>query len=1011
MDRQQLEQVLLRVDPSVRLVDERHLRRGLGRLADLGHRVATGMDHARRLSLRLLDQTGDFPASVFDGDGDNRLLLVEPGDRIGRELPDDDILRVYWELLFEAAVIDRLTTIGAERWGDLGEVSAVEAKFRLRRGGVVPTDATPGEQYAAFVAEFLTLRRFAPEVLAFTYPSIDPEAVERLAAKDVDAVELFARTRPDGAADPGQPNYTTHLSVDPSIPPPAFPHALNERATRAAATGNLVRAALLRTRTSDPAGVTAITEGLIPSLAKLFVWGEVERKAWAEALVTVLPSAARGYWSPAAMGLYDLQKITIDLNRELYAIDPAAWVRSLFRRPLVRRLTIARSSVLLKHLHAARNHFARLPGALADPILTLLDHEIADADAALRDRLRPAIQQALAGTLNPRHLPEVVARDTIAEELIDAICQRGHARLGDLRDAVARHSLKLDDLAGSGEFVRGDALLRADAALGQSLDGLYHPGELYLRVIQRGSSLAFGTRVGRWLTRFVVLPLGGAVMTVEFAKYIWHELGMLYGFLCGVIGSIEHQPEPVHETAAEHPHHKGPADLFTPPTLVAVAVLALLFLGLMHSPAFRTIVGRWLRHLGNGWRFVFVTVPLWVWNSPPLRVIRTHPIPRILADRLGWAVVAGVTVGAVLWAFQASWTRVLWWAGGTFAVLAVLMNSPPGRWWQDRVEDAFSDVWRALRRDFFPNLLGFITWLFREALGAIDRFIYTVDERLRFREGQSKPTVAGKVVLAFLWYPVAYIWRFAFYLLIEPQVNPVKHFPVVTVSHKLLIPMIKPIADSTGLSIATVGGIASGIPGIFGFIVWELKENWRLYAANRPPRLRPLAIGHHGETVYGLLTPGFHSGTVPVAFEKARTGLIRERHTGRPAKVRKRLDELHHAEEAVRRLVARELLALARTSRPWAGVRATVGAVQLGLQRITAEVLFAGGAQRPTVIEFARLNGAIVGRVIARGELDRLNTEQLAVWNQAMKGLLARGAAADGPVWREWVEFWDRQAG
>ena len=31
--------------------------------------------------------------------------------------------------------------------------------------------------------EFLTLRRFAPEVLEFTYPSIDAELVERLAAK------------------------------------------------------------------------------------------------------------------------------------------------------------------------------------------------------------------------------------------------------------------------------------------------------------------------------------------------------------------------------------------------------------------------------------------------------------------------------------------------------------------------------------------------------------------------------------------------------------------------------------------------------------------------------------------------------------------------------------------------------------------------------------------------------------------------------------------------------------
>ena len=42
--------------------------------------------------------------------------------------------------------------------------------------------------------------------------------------------------------------------------------------------------------------------------------------------------------------------------------------------------------------------------------------------------------------------------------------------------------------------------------------------------------------------------------------------------------------------------------------------------------------------------------------------------------------------------------------------------------------------------------------------------------------------------------------------------------------------------------------IAFLIPGIFGFLVWELKENWRLYGANRPRQLKPVPIGHHGET-------------------------------------------------------------------------------------------------------------------------------------------------------------------
>src|SRR5262249_58981978 len=69
------------------------------------------------------------------------------------------------------------------------------------------------------------------------------------------------------------------------------------------------------------------------------------------------------------------------------------------------------------------------------------------------------------------------------------------------------------------------------------------------------------------------------------------------------------------------------------------------------------------------------------------------------------------------------------------------------------------------------------------------------------------------------------------------------------------------------------------LPGLGGFLVWELKENWRLYAANRPPTLRPVMVGSHGETLARLLRPGFHSGTLPKLHAKLRKA---ERRAGRP---------------------------------------------------------------------------------------------------------------------------------
>src|SRR5262249_35516146 len=60
------------------------------------------------------------------------------------------------------------------------------------------------------------------------------------------------------------------------------------------------------------------------------------------------------------------------------------------------------------------------------------------------------------------------------------------------------------------------------------------------------------------------------------------------------------------------------------------------------------------------------------------------------------------------------------------------------------------------------------------------------------------------------------------------------------------------------------------LPDAVAYLAWELRENWRLYRANRGKAVGPAAIGAHGETVRGLLQPGFHSGTVPRLYARLR---------------------------------------------------------------------------------------------------------------------------------------------
>ena len=123
-----------------------------------------------------------------------------------------------------------------------------------------------------------------------------------------------------------------------------------------------------------------------------------------------------------------------------------------------------------------------------------------------------------------------MARDKIIEELLDRVVDRGFLTLGDLRDALARNRLKLADLSGPGEFLGGDPLLRANAKLAVSLDGVYHRGEVYLRGLQRVSSLAFGTRVGRLLTLYLILPLLGAFVVLKALQQIaeWSSRHLLH---------------------------------------------------------------------------------------------------------------------------------------------------------------------------------------------------------------------------------------------------------------------------------------------------------------------------------------------------------------------------------------------------------------------------------------------------------------------------------------------------
>jgi hypothetical protein len=648
-----------------------------------------------------------------------------------------------------------------------------------------------------------------------------------------------------------------------------------------------------------------------------------------------------------------------------------AWALSRGRRPIVRPLPATREVKIAKHVRAAVDKLAAcgLAGEARDRLSAALHAMARHAEDQVRTVLRPKLEAALhAVGLHPHNLPERIAEKTLVDELLDRAVGVGRLTLGDLRDALSRNDLKLPDLE-LADLRAGDPLLRADRILADSLDGVYRRGESYMRGLQKASSVLFGTRVGRVLVRYALLPLLGAFAVLQGLQ---HMVGPLVKKLAGV--------EPV---------------IYTNESLLGGALF--LFL-LLHVAPFRrgvTVAARWL---WRGVRFVVLDAPLALW---------LHPISQaILQSRFVRWVVKPAIPAALAWWIAWGWWR--WVVGGAvFAVTAVALNSRLGRRLEEIVVDWLVRSARHLTGRVVPALVKYVLRLFAQLVELFDRALYRVDEWLRFRTGQSVIVVVVKGLFGAIWFLVAYVLRLSVNLFIEPTVNPIKHFPVVTVAAKLILPFTEAMLTGIGGPASRLMGDVLGngfaafavlmLPGLAGFLVWELKENWKLYRATRARALRPRVIGHHGETMARFLRPGFHSGTIPKLFTKLRRAAWK--HDERA--VSRHKEGLHHVEEAVGKFVERQLVAMLGEGSGFGAAPVALEHVEIGSNRVQVTLACPGVGPEPATIRFELQSGWLVAGIPAPGWIARLPAEQQQIFEIVLAGFY-KLAAVD--LVREQVE-------
>lgn len=849
------------------------------------------------------------------------------------------------------------------------------------------------------------------------------------------------------------PDGQAKFDEEQSIPDPAEGAALARKAQRIITRAkkseerdNLVRAARwysllinhFPAEYADPARTEAerLIVTLVAKLQQAIEFSPDEQPVWAAALSAALGRATTEKWTVEARLLYDLQSAVVDANREFYEVDLVEYALWFGRRPLRRHLPAQPLVRVCRHIRRAG---MRLPALkISDAHRRSLREVLHAAEVRLEERLREHFRPRVAGCLakiglDPQTTTEVVARDKLVEEICDRIVDRGFLTLGDVRDRISANQLKLPDLSSFPEFWQGDQLLALDRELAIALDGVYRRGEFYMRWQQSFSSVFFGTRLGRFLTINLILPFGGAFVMLKGLVYLQHEFDhyVWQNLFPPAVVSVEEHHAPAGELISSSEHRvaaaieqvREAADDGTPQVVVLeeevaeddteaqiahatheadalrvhplwVLGVGLFALGLFHLRFMRRWVSDFLWYVYLFIRGLFYDLPA---------AVIEHPIVRFLINSRPWIWVMRFGIEPAL-VTAIAWPAWRWWGYSpgmqrsasivVFIFACVLLNSRPGRAVREILWDWLVHAWFRLIGDILPGLFRAVMEFFKGVIERVERMLYAGDEWLRFKTGESGLWLYIKPVLGVFWFYIHYVVRFCVVLLIEPQINPIKHFPVVTVSHKLLLPLtetfawiLQPFIGGINTARATAFAILGAIPGVFGYLVWELKENWRLYRANSSLELAPLVLGHHGETLPRFLKPGFHSGTVPKLYSRLRYVERKAYKSGDWRRPRKFREALHHVDIELESFFEREFLALLRKTRSWEGVELKSALVMLTTNTIQVTLPCPALGPQPVELAFQLEAGRIVASIRQAGWLDATTPAQRAVFKTALAGL------------------------
>ncbi|BBM87866.1 hypothetical protein [Candidatus Uabimicrobium amorphum] len=585
--------------------------------------------------------------------------------------------------------------------------------------------------------------------------------------------------------------------------------------------------------------------------------------------------------------LQDIQKSYVDSRRVYFKVSFFGWLFTLGRKSFKTPLPALSNLKKIRSLRAIQKRIynLQLRKYEINLLINLMQSTFENEENRIREHYRPLLEEAFVQAgLHPKESDGILSqRESVAlykmqEEVLDLFVDKGYVHMTDLRDIISRNQLKMNDLRSPQEFILGDQLLRLDKKIDKVLLGVHHRGEIYMRMIHRVSSLLFGFSVGRWCAKYIATPFGGAYALIEMCLYIGKKFGKLFKH------EIEMSAYRLH-TLQQHYIYPLDQKNSTKPILVMVIGFALLFF-------FYTKIGRRtgkqiINYMVKLLRLIFIKIPKWLWFLPPIQFLYKLTFWRFLNIFVFRPALytCPITLPIVYFTNLTNYLNGYLFVLFGIALGNLVINTSLGRNIFDYLEDRLMHFLYEFNRTVFVGMFHLIVEGFSTAIQWIERVLYAVDDFFRFRQGENVISQVAKAIFGKIWFAINYLFRFTINLIAEPQINPIKHFPIVTISHKIILPFSYPLTIAMEETLIPILGdsfllgvgmtivflfIQFGMPGICGFMAWEFKENWKLYEYSNSQTVKPVIIGSHGETIPRFLKTGFHSGTIPKLYKKIR---------------------------------------------------------------------------------------------------------------------------------------------